>query len=588
MMMEHTNRNIRKKIFSNPSCLSKFIVIIMGILVISSAVPNSFSISLVGAFFSAVWMYSRKNNENSFFHNQEKKFLIIIFSWVSLVIIAACFHSYLRYISPGYDLSWFAQAITNVKVGDSLRITSEREINLLVQHWEPILYTAVPLTYLFSGSISIVLWQGIALFGGTIAAWKISNFLFKDSHIGSLKYLTTILFVVSWINVNPIMFDAHPPVFGTLLIIPWVFYLILTNKNKYIIILLLLFLMQSGEMFLSIAPAYFVYFILKNKVSKFKILLSFCVYFSGFLLIGSYQRYFGPFITGDAFPFAQRYSEIGGDGIGILKTFFTNPLLVISQIMAIAKIKTILKIFLYCGPFAFLSIFSKKYRLISICVMMGSLPYFIQAGLSKRMETNEHYISSLGTQWWILTIIGIYYLVNEYNGKSFLLKIKNYIFSNQKIVPFFMILFFLNTSEWRKSLIYPFRGIIERDAPPQEVRHYLTSLPKNKGIMFAGAEWLCPLASDERKWLLCEGNPGVVLPIMPLDVVVANPQKLESTFNSLSQNIKDSSNGKILNALIHNQYESIGWEKIGSYMQYDSSIYSEDKIPFYYNIWKKK
>ncbi|WP_130610079.1 DUF2079 domain-containing protein [Fluviispira sanaruensis] len=582
--------NIEFRAFLNKEKFSLIGVVIVSLLVIFAIVPNSFAISLVGVIFSLLWLLFRNSERNIFSEIGDKRFLISFFGFASLVTIAACLHAYARTHSPGFDLSWFAQAISTVKFGELLRTTSELRYHYLLTHWEPILFTAVPLTYIFSGAVSIVLWQAIALLLGSLAAWKISSFLFLNSRLPVLRYLTTILFILSWINVNPIMFDAHPPVFGTLLFIPWIFYCIISDKSKYISFILLLFLVQCSEIFFAIAPVYFIYYILKEKISIPRILISVVLYFVGFLLIGSFQRYFGPWLTGEAFRFGDRFANVGGDGIGILQTFFRDPLLVISQLFTIDKVKTFLKIFFYCGPFAFLAVFSKKYRLIAICVSFGCLAYFIQAGLSGGMmiSTNTHYISSLGTQWWILTVLGIYYLSNEFDTKNILLhKSVNFIFSNKKIIPFFMILFFLNTSEWRKSLLYPIRGIIERDKVNKEVRNFLTSIPREKGVMLNGTEWLCPLAANERKWLLCEGIPENVLRQMPLDVVVANKDRLKNTYESFSAQFKEMGNGKIIKALIAQEANAVGWEKVGDYQQADL-LYSSRKTIYYYTIWKKK
>ncbi|WGL58909.1 DUF2079 domain-containing protein [Pigmentibacter sp. JX0631] len=570
------------------SSFFKFSIAIVGILVIFAIVPNSFAISIVGAAFSFFWLLTNNKKITYFEKLREQSFFKFLTLWTCLVVTAGCIHAYLRYVSPGYDLSWFAQTITNATIGDGLRVTSEREITHLVQHWEPILFTATPLTLLFNGSISIVLWQGLAYIGGSIAAWKISKFLFNDSNLKSLKYLTTILFLLAWLNVNPLMFDAHPPVFGTLLIIPWIFYCIITKKSPFIIILLSLILMQCGEIFFAIAPVFIIYCLIQNKVTKLKIMLSLIIFFSGFLLVGAYQRYFGPFITGDPFfPFQNRYSSIGGDGIGILKTFFTDPLQVISKIFTINKLKTILKIFIYCGPFVFFALLSHKYRVIAVCLIFACLPYFIQAGLSPSMETNVHYVSSIGTIWWLLSVIGIYYLLYETKSNSKLLPFKKLIFNEQKLFPFFLILFFLNTSEWRKSLLYPFRAIVDRDNVNSEVRKYLTNIPREKGVIFVGSEWLCPLSADYRKWLLCEGIANKLFPKMPLDVVVANKPDLINFYNNLEPSLKNSIIGNTILALNNDNPEIVGWKKVGEYAQNSEPNTSKFKNILHFTIWEK-
>lgn len=572
---------------SKYSYFLQFSIIIIILLVIFAIVPNSFAISITGAVLSGILLLINKSSKNFLYNLPSRFFYTAVIIWLTLVITAVCLQSYLRYFSPGYDLAWFVQAVTNVTMGENLRVTIEREINHLVQHWEPILYTAVPFTYIFNASIALVFWQGLAYAGGTLAVWKISNVLFKDHSLESLKYLTTILYLLSWLNVNPLMFDIHPPVFGTLLIIPWIFYFIITNKSRIYVIILSLILMQCGEIYFAISPIFIIYCLLKKKVTIPKLILATIIYGSGFLLIATYQKYFGPFITGDPFPFASRYKDIGGDGMGILKTFLTDPLLVLSKFITVNKVKTILKIFLYCGPFALVAIFYKKYRLIAVCLSLGCVPYFIQAGLAPRMETNEHYIASIGTIWWLLTVIGIYFLLYEIKPTSNWLKLRDYIFTPAKVVPFFVILFFLNTSEWRKSLLYPFRAIVDRDNVSTEVRKYLTQIPIEKGVVFIGTEWLCPLAADSRKWLLCEGFPEKVISKMPLDVVIASPESLQNIYHNLNPSFSNNIPGQVLKALIENKPENVGWRKIGAFSQNIEPKFSNEKNIINYAIWEK-
>lgn len=122
-------------------------------------------------------------------------------------------HAWARFISPGYDLYWFSQAISNVILGNGLVTSSERLYpSLLVQHWEPILYTAVPFAFVLPDTIAIVLWQVLGFAIGTGGAWKVASFLFKNYENKNIIYLLTLFYVFSWANINPISFDIHPPV----------------------------------------------------------------------------------------------------------------------------------------------------------------------------------------------------------------------------------------------------------------------------------------------------------------------------------------------------------------------------------------
>ncbi|MES2614198.1 MAG: hypothetical protein V4591_02155 [Bdellovibrionota bacterium] len=557
-----------------------FSIFIVFCLVIFSIVPNSFSISLIGFGLSVIWLTFILKNKNSCmpeFLFEKKIFFIGLYFWLFLVLIAVGIGAYARFISPGYDLYWFSQAVTNAKIGNGLHISSERIFpTLLVQHWEPILYTIIPFTFFFSGAVSAVLWQTLGLWGGTIGAWKLSSLVFEKSELKNLKYYLTIFYVVSWANINPLSFDIHPPVFGALLFIPWIIFFILKQK-KIIAILLLLLLMQCGEIFFAVAPAYFVYLILEKKITPSRAVISIIFYFSGFLLIGVYQKYIGPKWSGLSFAFAGRYGSIGGDGMGILQTFVHHPFDVISQFIAAKKIKTFLKIFIYYGLLPIFSLLCKKYRLLAVCIWLGCLPYFIQVGVANDVgmsNTNMHYIAALGSQWWCLSLFGLY-AINE--------KFVYFSLKEKLILPLFLILFFLNSSEWRKSPLYPFRGFIEREHADSGTRQYLASLPKSEGVLLAGVEWLCPLAADERYYTLCYVGHEDYLPIMPLDTIIASQEGLKYVYNSLSRDIKKTKNAEIILSILSEDLQKIHWIKIADKEQKNS-----DGVSTHYSIWHKQ
>ena len=563
-----------------------FLTFLFVLLVILAIVPNSFAISLIGfasAFMWAVTSYKSKNPIFSEFKINKKYFNFGLNLWIFLILIAVCITAWARFISPGYDLYWFSQAVTNAKMGNGLVTSSERLYpTLLVQHWETILFSVIPFTFLFKETVAVVLWQALGFWIGTWGAWKISSFLFKENTNENLKYFLTIFYAVGWATINPLSFDIHPPVFGGLLFIPWIVYFILTNKSKILITFFLILLSQCNEIFFAVVPAYFVFLILQKRISFIRIILSICVYISGFLLIALYQKYLGPWWSGLPFNYSDRYAAIGGDSLGILKTFLSNPLLVISQLFIATKIKTFLKLIIYYGFLPFIALFSNKYRLLIICIWLGCVPYLIQAGLSNYepfFSTNTHYISALGSQWWCLSVFGIYAICEEKNRFSFL----RILFQKKLILPVFLTLFFLNSSEWRKSPIYPFRGLIEREKVDNEVRNYFNLLPKSKGVLFFGTEWLCPLAAIERKHVLCEGGANFFLPTMNLDVIVSNPNSLKALYNSLSEEAKNSVNGKAISGIINNELDNIKWKKIFIKTQKKHRNEFVD-----YSIWQKQ
>ncbi len=441
-------------------------------------------------------------------------------------MLAVSLHAWARFISPGYDLYWFSQAISNVILGNGLVTSSERLYpSLLVQHWEPILYTAVPFAFVLPDTIAIVIWQVLGFALGTGGAWKVASFLFKNYENKNIIYLLTLFYVFSWANINPISFDIHPPVYGGLLFIPWIIYFILQPKPFKLFICLFL-LLNCGEIYFAIVPTYICYYILNKKLNLFNIMLSIIIYLSGFIAIGIYQKYIGPLWSGLPFNYTDRYANIGGDGLGILKTFISSPMLVIGELFSLGKIKLFLKLLTYYGFLPLFSIFHSNKKLLVLTLWGGTLAYFIQAGLTSYepiYSTNTHYISAIGSQWWVLSILGIHAILFEKN--IFLNKFKIF-FAKNALIPFFLALFFLNSSVWRKSPLYPIRGVIEKDLADNEIRTFLAELPKEYGALFSGIEWLCPLTVEKREHILCELGGEYFLEKMPLNVIIFTKNEL--------------------------------------------------------------
>jgi uncharacterized membrane protein len=539
------------------------LIIIVCILVLFSIVPNSFSISLIGFGFCLILLALKQptNLIDKIFNKLSHRNLsLLFFSWIVLIIVAGCLNAWARFVSPGYDLYWFTQAVSQAKLTGILKTTSERFYNtILMQHWEPILYTVIPFAFFVKNSMVTMLWQGLGFLFGSIGAYKLSQFLFSDTKYPNAKYFTTALYILSFSTINPLSFDIHPPVFGGLLFIPWIIYSIILKKNKLLPIFLLLLLSMCGEIFFAIITTYFAYLIVEKKHSFLNIVFSIITIVSGYLILAFYQKYIGPWWSGQPFYYADRYKNIGGDSFGILLNTIHHPIYVFSQLFEKEKIKTFLKIFLYNGPFFIFALKSEKYRRLAFFILLGCIPYFIQIGLtsySSFYSTNTHYISAIGSQWWAVTTLGIYSFLTE----NMFIKLKNIILKNS-IISFSLLFYFLNSSEWRKSPLYPLRAIFEREIPAQNVRNYLTNIEKKKGILFINTEWLCPISAFERQWLVC-GAPYGYFDKMQLNVVVARENSIEEFYNGLSTKAKESQNGlklKQLINLVHNKQEKNEW-----------------------------
>jgi Predicted membrane protein (DUF2079) len=561
------------------------------LLVLSSVVPNSFSISLVGLLFSVALLfhehkknikklntphelsYSNVNISNAFLVplKTERIFMVLFALWLLLFGVSVAFHAHWRFFSPGYDLAWFSQAITNAKNGDGLWVSFERPISHLVQHWEPALYSAIPLSYFFSARVSVVVWQFLGFTVGAFGAWKLAKRYFVFQHSATLLAVGAYLFF--WPIVNPLQFDVHPPAFGAPLFFPWIFLFLLKNhktsefktsnfKNNLIVFVLLIALMQCGEIFFAVCLPYLAFLFFRNLKTKHFLPTLLIFSFLGYVLVAAYQRYFGPWLTGNPFPFASRYEKMGGDGFGILKNSLQNPLQLVSLFVSLEKIKTFSKALFYLGPFPFMGAWFlfQKSKNLCLTVLFGLFPYFIKVGASQTPEmlnTVTHYIAEFGPQYWFLFLVGLKYATQNH-----------FIHNKRHLLAWSFCLLFLNSSEWRKSPLEIFRSSFDsRTLPPPEFYEFVKQIPNNAGVVLLGAEWLCPIVVEHKKWVACEGYIDKIIPKMPsIDVFIGTSEAL---LNKLSkgENFKHLEFLMVLANATNEQNSVVGWKKIMSFEQ---------------------
>lgn len=537
-------------------------------VVLFGIVPNTFSISIVGFVFSVTWLAFRLKARAPLlplFENVLDGKLLRHFAFFWAVCLGASYTylAFARPISPGYDLAWFGQSIANIWYGNGLRVTLERPIDHLAQHWEPVLYTAAPFAKIFPASVAIVIWQWLGFFLGIFGAKKLADTFLRprESHI------LLLLYVFAWPLANPLRFDAHPPVFGALLILPWLLFFIV-KERKIAAWALTFLLMQCGEVFLPIGCAYLAYLCFGKMKAIPSLILSSIFYTLGFALIIFYQKHFSSLLSsGDAFPFAHRYNELGGDAKGLLLTLFTDPIKVASHVFTLGKISVFTKALFCFGPLPFFAFRDKKNLRLCLLLVAGMLPYFLKAGLTNRdntPHTGTHHIVEVAPQLWCLAVIGLAQIQDRFR----------YL-----LIPFTFAVAFWNTMEWRRSPFFTLRYVFQpATVVAPEARSFLASIPHDKGVLFYDTEWLCPLAS-EREWLLCGVHASRTFEQMDLSFVVVPPRKLGELSQALGEIRMKTENGSRISDLAKAQ---TGWRKRFEGQQRDRA---GNAYPF--EIWQR-
>ncbi len=534
--------------------------------------PRPLAIGLVGSFFGALWYFSSARTKplSEVRESIWERSLLSVGSlcggvtWILGVWLFTTFAAHFRSIHMGFDLAFLTQPVTLNQGGFWLRSTIERDMNFLIQHWEPIWFLATPLSYLMSGRAAIVFFQGMALAIGAWGAWKVSHHLLEDKIWARLAWF---LFLFSWTIVNPFVSEAHAPVFGSVALFPWIFLAIL-RKQTFFAVFLLLMLLQCGEIFFAIVPAYFVFLLNQHKkMTPLRWILGAGIYASGYLLLASYQRYFGAWFSGDADPssFLSRYASLGGDSHAMLKTLFVEPWKFLLPFLTFQKAKTYFLALFTFGIFPFLAVQDKKNRALVFCVCLGLFPYFLKTGLSDNdfmVHTGRHYIAEFGPQWWLLAVLGIKsYCEKVHQGRQ------QGTGWNEKSIAFVVTLCVWNSSVWRQSPFLNARlPFVSEVFPTAEAVEWLSKDPLQKGIVFLDADWLCPIGAEHRRWLLCSSLPLPVLLKAPIDFLVLGENHRENLLRSWSPQLDALQDGHILKILhFQSSVDGLllpGWKKV--------------------------
>lgn len=508
----------------------------------------------------------------------------LLAAWLAACAVALSLHAWARFISPGFDLAWFAQAVTNVFEGRGLLVTPEGARSHLAQHWEPILYTATPFAALFGGSVGVVLWQALALASGSIAAWKSARFLFGGPN--KLAAGALLLFLASWTVMNPLQFDVHPPVVGGVGIAPWIFYCALRGR-RWAGLALALLLMQSGEMFLPVGAVWVAYFAAGTAADgKRRFAFPLLGFALGMALLAIYQRYgSGFFAQGQSYPFAHYAPGRGGDAFGILQTALHAPGIFVTELFQPARVKVLLKAFLFLGPLPFLACHS-KYRALACACAVASLAWvakIVAVSNPHVFHTGAHYVAEFGSHWWFLAILGLHAALARWPR----------LLSEGAFAAALASLALLNLSEWRKSPLVTFRFLLsgERKPVPAELRAVLGKIKPEEGIAFYGTEWLCPLVADRRVEFACEGFRAGGRPLVEfkaLRYAVVSKETLFKLQPNFSEMPGDPTHAAMLQLVEQMQYDlpfaENGWSKIGEWEQRRAE--NRPEAPVKVEVWR--
>lgn len=186
--------------------------------------------------------------------------LIIFFVSTLISFSYTCISTYLSFYVPARDPGIFFGMIQSIVKGD-LAYSSVAGIYHFATHQNYILVLLVPLYLLFKTPIIIQLSGGIAIWAAGIMLWKISRLYFNQL----ISLCAVISFYITPLNY---IYSFRPELFYPLAIFG-LFYVAITQKKSWVVILVTLFLLSIKEDAILYIPGYLLIFLQQKRYRLF-------------------------------------------------------------------------------------------------------------------------------------------------------------------------------------------------------------------------------------------------------------------------------------------------------------------------------
>ncbi|MFC1674345.1 DUF2079 domain-containing protein [Candidatus Omnitrophota bacterium] len=309
--------------------------------------------------------------------------------------------------SGASDLGIFDQAIWNTTQGNILFSSLKGNINLFGDHFEPILFFIVPLYFIWSDVVVLLVLQSILLASAVIPLYLIAKYRLKER-------LLIFAFIISFILSKPLrgigLSDFHPECF-ILLLLFWAYYFLIRKRNVLLLLsIFFLLLCKEDVTFLVSGLGIFVLFFQRRlKLGLFLFILGISLWILETKAVIPYFSPLGHYPYMDRLPF-------GSTCVGNIKAVINNPSLLPGLIIDKAKIEYCVKLF---GPLGFLSFLSPAhYVLIAIPLLKNLLPSNLT--FSGYYNISSHYTASIIPFIYISAIYGAGWLVDRIDKRKVL------------------------------------------------------------------------------------------------------------------------------------------------------------------------
>ena len=385
---------------------------------------------------------------------------LVIFSAFTLFIVFASL-SLARHFalsSSSWDLGIFDQAIWNAANGNMLVSSLKGNINLLGDHFEPVLFVFVPLYKVFSSAAVLLISQSLIL---SLAVFPL--YLIAKDKLSSRPLV--LAFIASFMLSRPlrgvVLSDFHPECF-ILLFSFWAYYFLIKKKNGLLLVSVL-FMLACKEDVAFLVSALGLYMATFEKRRDLGVLLLVTGIVAWILETKFFIPAFNParvYPYMDRLPFGTTYADN-------LKAVIHNPALLAKIFMNNAKISYCLK---FLGPLAFLPLLSPRhYILIAVPLLRNILP--IDPNFSGHYDITSHYTAA---------VIPFVYIAAIYGAANLAASLK------QARAPLWIAVFILLTSlfYYGKTDAHKFRRFVTsiKENHTLEKIAYLKQIPADASV----------------------------------------------------------------------------------------------------------
>lgn len=330
--------------------------------------------------------------------------------------------------STAYDLGIFSQAVWSTAQGDWFFSSLKGNINLLGDHFEPILALLAPLYKLYPSANTLLIAQALLLSSALIPLYLISRKVLAQRCL-------VLAFLASFMLSRPLRgvaySDFHPECF----ILPflfWAYYFLLARKALFFYLALFIALLCKEDAVLAIAAFGIYIFFADRKRWQGALLVIFAAAAWAVITKIVIPRFnpAGGYDYMSRLPFGKGYGEN-------LAFVAGHPLQFIGFLARPEKIEYALKLF---GPLAFLPLLSPAhYVLFGPLILRNVIP---AANYSGWYDITSHYTAGIIPFVYIAAIYGAAWIIRK-------VKYKNTAHWLSAVILFFALMFYGKTDGYK-------------------------------------------------------------------------------------------------------------------------------------------